>query len=241
MGQTYSLKTITYLFLFFTSITFAQTFTLDTAQAGYTCFGNTGNDYTYDCSATGVNRPVGTFLDTNTTGQQLSAMVINAYIACNGTSELFLNGTSLGIIITSGTGCACQSIASNSNITGVLNVFMTPAIQSAYSIGGNNTISLTALGTTQCFYGADVTVTTGLMGTEDFKFNAVKLYPNPASDKITVNGLEDTTSYTIYNTLGSEITAGTISENGNINLKNFALGVYFLKFKNGKTYKFIKE
>lgn len=241
MGQTYALKTITYLFLFFTSITFAQTYTLDTAQPGFTCTGNTGMDFTYDCSATGVNRPVGTFLDTNTAGQQLSAMVINAYIACNGTAELFLNGISLGTIVTTGTGCSCQTITTTPNITGVLNVTMTPAIQGAYVIGGNNNISLTALGNTQCFYGADVTVTTGLMGTEDFKFNAVKLYPNPASDKITVKGLEDTTSYKIYNILGAEITTGNIAESGSINVKNFALGVYFLKFENGKTYKFIKE
>ena len=241
MKQIYLLKTIIFLSLFFTSISLSQTYNLDTAGPGYTCAGNTGNDFTYDCSTINVNKPVGTFLDTNTVGQGLTSMTLTVYIACNGNSELFLNGVSLGNITTSGTGCSCETIASTPGITGVLNVTMTPAIQAAYVIGGNNTISLTALASTQCYYGADVNVGTTTLGTEDFKFNNVKLYPNPASDMITVNGLEDITPYKIYNILGAEITKGNISENGSINVKPFALGVYFLKFENGKTYKFIKE
>lgn len=227
--------------MFFTSITFSQTYNLDTAELGYTWSGNTENDFTYDCSTINVNRQVGTFLDTNTAGQGLTSMTLTAYIACNGTSELFLNGVSLGNITTSGTGCSCQTIASTPGITSVLNVTMTPAIQAAYVIGGNNTISLTALASTQCYYGADVNIGTTPLGKEDFKFNNVKLYPNPASDLITLNGLVDTTPYKIYNILGAEITKGNISENRNINVKSFPLGVYFLKFENGKTYKFIKE
>ena len=71
--------------------------------------------------------------------------------------------------------------------------------------------------------------------------NGVKVYPNPTSDFIQISGLTTSKNYAIYNILGAKITRGNISENEMIDVKGFTSGVYFLKFDNGNTIKFLKE
>jgi hypothetical protein len=41
--------------------------------------------------------------------------------------------------------------------------------------------------------------------------------------------------------MGSEIIKGSISVDEKINVKDYSKGVYFLKFDNGTTVKFVKE
>lgn len=71
--------------------------------------------------------------------------------------------------------------------------------------------------------------------------NKVKLSPNPSSNAIKILGLNKTEKYTIYNVLGEKITNGIISDSETINIQNLTSGVYFLKFENSNTLKFIKE
>ncbi|MFK7833046.1 MAG: T9SS type A sorting domain-containing protein [Winogradskyella sp.] len=71
--------------------------------------------------------------------------------------------------------------------------------------------------------------------------NAVTLHPNPSSDFIQVSGLKTSETYSIYNVLGSKVSQGVITNNQNIDITALTNGVYFFKFNNGNTIKFIKE
>ena len=69
----------------------------------------------------------------------------------------------------------------------------------------------------------------------------LKLFPNPSSEFIKVSGLSENQKFTIYNILGAEIKNGLISNNEQIDISNFTNGIYFLKFEDGITLKFLKE
>ena len=70
---------------------------------------------------------------------------------------------------------------------------------------------------------------------------SISLSPNPSKNQIKISGLTELKNYKIFNTLGIEVNDGIISNNENINIQNLVSGVYFLKFQNGNTLKFIKE
>jgi len=83
---------------------------------------------------------------------------------------------------------------------------------------------------------------------KEFSLNNIKLYPNPASGIINLeipSGISLPDGYTIYNSLGQVVNKGTISEyNQQINVSNFAGGLYFIKVDSGnatKTIQFIKS
>lgn len=239
MKQTYLLKTFLAFCLLLTTYSQAQTYNINSSGSG-DC-GTGGLDGPFICAVVGepaIN--LGTFTDTNSVGQELSSMDLTIYDACNGNFEIFLNGVSVGTGTTTGTDCNCETIASNANITKNITVTLTPAIIAAYVIGGENTLSVSTTGTSQCFYGAEVTVTTATLGVDDVIFNSVKIYPNPASDFITISGLKNRENFRVYDVLGTEIIKGEIIDNGEIAIKNFSNGIYFLKFDNGNTIKFIK-
>ena len=81
-----------------------------------------------------------------------------------------------------------------------------------------------------------------VLSTSDFEDNySVKLFQNPSSELIQLSGLYKTEKYKIYNILGSEIVNGSISNNESIDIKNLTNGLYYLKFDNGNTIKFLKE
>ncbi|MDX6748098.1 T9SS type A sorting domain-containing protein [Polaribacter sp. PL03] len=69
----------------------------------------------------------------------------------------------------------------------------------------------------------------------------IAIYPNPTNQFITFNGLNETTNYYIFNSLGKEIQKGKIPNKGKINLESLEKGIYIIKFENGKTTKFIKK
>jgi len=242
MKQNYIFLLAIILFFFATSFTFAQTYNVDTP--GGNCPLNTGIDKTFTCSTTNNNINLGTFTDTNIAGQSINSISAKVYIACNGTCSIFLNGTLLGSLTVTGTGCSCQAIAAVPGITNTLTVVMTPEIAAAYVVGGVNTLSLTktsAGGNQMCVYGADVTVTAGTLGTETFNVSSLNLFPNPASETIKIEGLEDVSPYVIYTSTGAEIITGVTSKNENIDVKKLSAGLYFLKLQDGQTFKFVKK
>lgn len=69
----------------------------------------------------------------------------------------------------------------------------------------------------------------------------VRLFPNPSTDFIQISGLKENEEYTIYNMLGEVIKNGTISENHKIDIRDFTIGLYFLKLRKKSTIKFLKE
>ena len=80
------------------------------------------------------------------------------------------------------------------------------------------------------------------LSTDEFELdNFVQLYPNPSNDYIQILGLTENEKYTLYNILGTEINKGVISNNEQIDIRDFTNGLYFLKFENGNTLKFFKK
>ena len=80
------------------------------------------------------------------------------------------------------------------------------------------------------------------LSTNEFELeNNIKLFPNPSSELIQISGLKENENYRIYNISGSEIKNGIVSNNEQIDIRNFSNGLYFLKFDNGNTIKFIKK
>lgn len=77
---------------------------------------------------------------------------------------------------------------------------------------------------------------------DDLNFeNKFSIFPNPSSDFITVSNLKSNESYLIVNQLGQKVKKGIISNNEKIDIRNFTNGLYFLKFDNGNSIKFIKQ
>ncbi len=68
---------------------------------------------------------------------------------------------------------------------------------------------------------------------------AIAIYPNPASNFITVSGLTGSQKYQVFNVLGKEVGNGFISEAHTIDIANFKKGLYFLKLEGHDTLKFI--
>ena len=87
-----------------------------------------------------------------------------------------------------------------------------------------------------------VAINDGTLGIENFNLeNKIKLIPNPSSDFIQIHGLSLNKNYTIYDALGRKMVEGIILNNKVIDIQNYSNGIYFLKFDNGNTIKFIKE
>jgi len=59
----------------------------------------------------------------------------------------------------------------------------------------------------------------------------VSIYPNPASEFLTIQGLSENTAYTIKDISGKLIRSGIISENENVDISDLKSGIYFIDFK----------
>jgi len=70
---------------------------------------------------------------------------------------------------------------------------------------------------------------------------SLSISPNPASDFIQLSNLNKIGYFTICNILGSKVIDGNISNYEKINVRDLTNGLYFLKFDDGTTLKFIKE
>lgn len=89
------------------------------------------------------------------------------------------------------------------------------------------------------FSGSGTTMT---LSTNEFELNRkLKLFPNPSSEFIQISGMSEQLSYKINNVLGAGIKKGIIANDEQIDIKNLTNGLYFLKFDDGNTIKFIKK
>jgi hypothetical protein len=108
---------------------------------------------------------------------------------------------------------------------------------------GITAITLTVNGGGFETFGIDDIVIGSTLSNPDFNISNInlKLFPNPSSEFIQVSGLIENENYRIYNISGAEIKSGALSNNEQIDIRNFTNGLYFLKFDNGNTIKLIKE
>lgn len=69
----------------------------------------------------------------------------------------------------------------------------------------------------------------------------ITVVPNPSNQYIRITGLKKTQHYRLYNQLGQEIDAGTISMGQNLDISPLANGVYSIVINNSNVIKFIKK
>jgi len=76
------------------------------------------------------------------------------------------------------------------------------------------------------------------LSTEDA---AIAVYPNPASNQITIEGIKDLSEFEIYDLAGNRMMSGVT--NFDLNISSLSAGLYFLRLNGdrSKTIKIIKE
>ena len=88
----------------------------------------------------------------------------------------------------------------------------------------------------------DFVIEPSYVSTNVIKYDTkIKIYPNLSSEFIQFSCLTTKENFKIYNILGSEVKSGIISNQEKIDIRNLPKGLYFLKFENGNTIKFMKE
>jgi hypothetical protein len=98
------------------------------------------------------------------------------------------------------------------------------------SISGNHDIYLVFTGTSYLFNLDWISFSENSLSINDFSLNEIKLFPNPATDNITITNGKNLT-LEIYNINGVLDSKLTISENDKmISLENLSSGMHFLKF-----------
>lgn len=79
------------------------------------------------------------------------------------------------------------------------------------------------------------------LNTQEFTYENIKLYPNPANSYFKINGLQKTEMFKVYNILGTEVLNGKISNKEAINISNLQNGLYLVKIGNNSPVKIIKK
>ena len=78
-----------------------------------------------------------------------------------------------------------------------------------------------------------------VLGMTEEQLNAISIYPNPASDVLTVNGAEGA-NITVTDAQGKTVYSSTMSNTvETINVENLESGIYFINFEGNKTMKFM--
>lgn len=70
----------------------------------------------------------------------------------------------------------------------------------------------------------------------------IKVYPNPATNSIRLNGLKSTAKYSIVNAVGAQVKSGSVANESSIELTDIEDGIYFIILNDNpqKALKFIK-
>ena len=78
-------------------------------------------------------------------------------------------------------------------------------------------------------------------GVDEDGFTTINLYPNPANDKIHIEGLEGEHEIQIYNAFGMLVMTTTLQGDSEINISDLPTGYYLMRIDNHRAVKFIKE
>ena len=77
-------------------------------------------------------------------------------------------------------------------------------------------------------------------GVDDIGFTQFNLFPNPANDKLHIQGIDEEADIEIYNVYGSLVKTTQICGDSEISISDLASGLYLLKIRN-RYVKFVKE
>lgn len=78
-------------------------------------------------------------------------------------------------------------------------------------------------------------------GVDEDGFETINLYPNPANDKIHIEGLDGEHEVQIYNAFGMLVMTRTLQGDSEINISDLSTGYYLMRIDNRRAVKFIKE
>ncbi len=78
-------------------------------------------------------------------------------------------------------------------------------------------------------------------GVDEEGFENVSLYPNPANDKIRIEGLEGEHEISIFNAMGMKVIAVTLQDEGEIHIDELSAGLYLLRIDEKYTMRFVKR
>ena len=78
-------------------------------------------------------------------------------------------------------------------------------------------------------------------GVDEEGFENVSLYPNPANDKIRIEGLEGEHEISIFNAMGMKVIAVTLQDEGEIRIDELSAGLYLLRIDEKYTIRFVKR
>ena len=78
-------------------------------------------------------------------------------------------------------------------------------------------------------------------GVDEYDGSIVTLYPNPANDKVYIEGLEEESEISIYNSFGVCVKTLAIEGNEEISVEDMAAGLYFLRINGKRPLKFVKR
>ena len=84
-------------------------------------------------------------------------------------------------------------------------------------------------------------ISCGTVGTYSFSENNIKMYPNPTTEKLYFAGMSEATAYSVFSMDGNHVASGSFAMNAAVNVAKLSAGMYFIKFENGATAKFVKE
>lgn len=79
------------------------------------------------------------------------------------------------------------------------------------------------------------------LSSSNFDRVALKLFPNPSSDVITITGLTQIQTYIMHDVMGRRVMHGYLQPNSSLNVESLSKGLYHLAFSNGNTLRFLKE
>jgi hypothetical protein len=149
-------------------------------------------------------------------------------IMCNGRAGTFSEVTSSGTTVWKYVSPVnAIGIATQGSTPGVNLVFRSPFYANTYS--GFSGHSLTPGATIEnSNVATDACIMT--LGTDNLNNKSVQIFPNPASDFITITGITGETK--IYNSIGIEMGSGIIYDTETINISGYHTGLYFIRNNN---------
>ncbi|WP_010136814.1 T9SS type A sorting domain-containing protein [Ochrovirga pacifica] len=104
-----------------------------------------------------------------------------------------------------------------------------------------NSFTITSAAGEDSFALDDIVFTVPTLSVANVHTEKIALYPNPSSDYIYIEKVDELKKYTIYNVIGVEIVKGVLAKDFKIDIRNLVNGVYYVSFDNGKNIKFIKK
>ncbi len=106
----------------------------------------------------------------------------------------------------------------------------------------NGTVTVTATSTDGSATAGSTTIdiTNQNIGLDDLALEALALYPNPASDQLTLRGFDGELEFVVFDLQGKKLLSGQVQEGQTVSVKHLANGTYFMHVSNGSASKTLR-